>query len=200
MHLAIIIGTAAGLIHITGYLLYMRSAFTGQSQPNLASWLLWSVLTTANGLSYLTMSGDLVKSVIPIVGSFATVAVFALSLRFGRFKKLDIADKVALAIGAGAVALWWALRSATVANLLLQVCFIISFTPTLRGVWRNSHAERVAPWFTWCVADLFSIIVIILRWRGQYQDLASPISGVIMSTLVILFTFHKQKNRQRKRA
>jgi len=42
---------------------------------------------------------------------------------------------------------WWVFRSATYANLILQVCILVSFIPTYRTVWNNPKTEKALPWF-----------------------------------------------------
>jgi len=191
MELALWLSIIAGLMHVVAFALYNKQMLQGTSIPNAATWTLWSFLTVLNVSSYLVMSGDMVKSILPIASSFACIGTFMFSLYKGKLSRVDIWDGSALAIGVVSGLVWWWYHSATYANLILQLSVAISFVPTYRGAWKNPANEKAFPWYLWSSAYILSIFVIVLRWRGQYEDLVYPVNCLILHATVGLLTRRK---------
>ena len=188
MNLAVLLGIVAGLLHILAFVLYNKQMLQGTSKPNTATWTLWTFLTVLNVSSYAVMSGDWVKTILPLVSSIACIFTFLFSLYKGKLSKVDPWDGLALGIGIISGLVWWHYKSATYANLILQSSIAVSFVPTYRGVWKNPLKEKALPWYIWSSAYILSIAVITLRWKGQYQDLVYPITGLILHPVVGLLT------------
>jgi len=176
MYIDTVLGIMAGLLHIIAFVIYNKQMLEGTSQPNSATWTLWVFLTILNATSYSEMSGDWVKSFLPIASSLACVITFSVALFRGKFSKLDSYDMTALAIGFVSAFAWWYYQSATYANVILQLSVLISFIPTYKGVWKDSKNEKSLPWFIWAFAYVLSIVVIYMRWQGQWQDLVYPVN------------------------
>jgi len=174
-----VLGVFAGSVHLVSYALYNREMLLGRIRPNTATWILWSFLATLNTASYLAMSGDLAKSVTPIVGCAACLLTLGLTAKKGRLSRLSRFDLTVLAIGIAAGLLWWGSRSAAFANLLLQLAFVIANIPTLRGVWRDPCTEQPLPWLGFALAYVLNIAVVLMRWQGQVLDLAYPVCSLL---------------------
>jgi len=188
---AIMLSIIAGLLHVLAFAIYNKQMIQGTSQPNSATWTLWTFLTVLNVSSYSVMSGDWIKSILPLASSIACILTFLFSLYKGKLSKIDPWDSVALSIGIVSGFVWWYFKSATYANLILQASVAVSFVPTYRGVWKNPLKERALPWYIWSFAYVLSIIVIIMRWKGQYQDLVYPINCLILHVVVGALTKRK---------
>lgn len=174
----------AALLLLVAYAIYFRKTSRGDAQPNAASWSLWVFLVALNTVSYGLMTGDSVKAYLSFAGSIAAIAVFVNALVRGRFKRLNKWDIAALTIGFIASFMWWWFRSALYGNLILQLALFISFIPTVSSVLEDPRREPPLPWFLWGVAFAVVFIVVLLRWRGQPQDLVNPIYGIVCHTLV----------------
>lgn len=193
MTVEVILGVIAGLIHIVAFLIYHRQMLQGTSKPNQATWTLWVFISTLNCISYIVMSGDIIKGLLPIASTAACIAVFVVSLFKGKLSKLNFGDQIALMLGFASIFVWRAYRSATYANLILQICILISFIPTYRGVWKEPSNEKALPWFVWSSAYILTIIVVFLRWQGQYQDLVYPINCLLLHGGVGILSLRKPK-------
>jgi hypothetical protein len=188
LDITILLGITAGLMHVLAFVLYNRQMPKGTSQPNSATWTLWTFLTVLNVSSYAVMSGDWVKSLLPLVSSIACIATFLFSFYKGKLSKIDPWDGLALGIGIISGLVWWYYKSAMYANLILQASVAVSFVPTYRGVWKDPMKERALPWYIWSSAYILSIIVVALRWHNQYQDLVYPVNCLILHAVVGLLT------------
>lgn len=189
--IAMVLGFIGGAMHVMAFLIYNRQMLRGESKPNTATWSTWVVLSTLNATSYFFMSGDWVKTLLPIASTTACIGTFAFSLLKGKLSKLDPLDTLALILGLGVSFVWWWQRNATFANLLLQIPITISFFPTYRGVVKNPKVEKALPWFIWSSAYIFSITTVILRWKGQPQDLVYPVLCLILHGGVGFLTLRK---------
>ncbi len=178
------LGVIAGVMHVVAFVLYNRQMLKGVSRPNTATWTLWVFLTFLNLGSYRAMSGDWVKSILPLASSTACLFTFIFALAKGKLSKIDPWDGAALGVGIIAGFAWWQYNSATYANLILQGSIAISFAPTLRSIRLDRTSEKPLPWFIWSVAYVLSIVVIVMRWRGQWQDFVYPVNCLMLHAAV----------------
>jgi len=183
----VLLGVIAGLMHVFAFIIYHRQMLKGFSCPNIATWTLWVFISTLNCISYIVMSESIVKGFLPIASTLALYLVFSASLFKGKFSRLDSSDEIALIIGVFSLFIWWAYRSAVYANLLLQICIIISFIPTYRGIWKDPNKEKAWPWFVWSLAYIIQIIIVFLEWKAWYQ-LVYPINCLVLHLIVGLLS------------
>lgn len=183
----ILVGVAT-LTHIVAFVMYNRQLLKGKSKPNIISWLIWAFITILNFTSYNVMSGDWLKSLLPTVSSMLCVLTFVLTFFTGRFARVSWADMLALALGLFAAGLWHLLNSATYANLILQASIAIGFLPTFRSVWERPNNEPPIPWFVWCAAFSLGLIVVLLRWQGQYQDLVYYLNCLVLHLAIAVLS------------
>jgi len=187
------IAMIAALIHIAAFLLYNKSIFQGKALPNIATWAIWAALSFLNFGSYLDMSGDWVKSILPAVSSLLCVATFFVAVLGGEFSRIGKYDLLALVFGLIAALTWWWFRSATYANLLLQISIGIGFVPTCRSVWRLPETEVPLPWLMWATAYSIGTSVVLSRWRGQWQDLAYYVGCMAMHFVVWMLAIQQPR-------
>ena len=182
----------AGLMHVIAFAIYNRQMLKKDSEPNIATWTIWSFLTVINFRSYEKMSGDMVKSILPTASSIACIITFLYTLYKGKFEKVDIYDLLAIPIGIIAGVFYFYYSLAMYANLILQFAVLISFWPTWRGVWKDPKKEKSLPWIIWTSAYTLQIGVVYLRWTGQYEDLAYPVCCFFWHAFVPVFKHRKK--------
>jgi len=95
----IVLGISAGLMHVFAFAIYNKQMLQGTSKPNSATWILWTFLTVLNVSSYAVMSGDWVKTILPLASSIACILTFLFSLYKGKLSRVDPWDGLALGIG-----------------------------------------------------------------------------------------------------
>lgn len=195
MEISIVLSTLAGLGFCLAYLEYNRVVITGKTKPNGAAWAIWSAIAVVSTGSYIAVSEDFWKSLLPILNIMLCIGTFVLALIAGKFKRLDVTDWIALGIGLTAVVVWGAYKSATYANLIVQVAIAVGFIPIWRAVWKNPSCEHSRPWLIWVVSYLVSLIVVTLRWKGQWIDLVYPINCVLLHASVPILCSLRAKAR-----
>ncbi len=174
------LGIAAGVLQLAAFYFYNRRIFAGEIVPTTATWTLWAFLTVLNASSYAEMTVDVAKYILPTASAAATLATFAYSLRAGKFGRMDLWGKRALALGIAAGCAWWWYKSAAYANIILVVAIAISFIPLYEVVWRNPAIEKPLPWFVWTAAFGTLTLVNVLRWQGDWMPLVYPVSMVVL--------------------
>ncbi len=191
MDLTLLLGIAAGVLQLVAFGIYNKQVFQGTTTPNTATWTLWAFLIALNASTYAAMTADLAKSLLPIASALAGLGTFAYALFAGKFRRLDFWDWVVLSIGIAAGVVWWWYQSATYANLLVVGAVVVSFLPLLRGVWKNPAVEKALAWYVWATAYILLTMVVILRWKGQYEDFVYPVSMFFLHLAVGLLTLRK---------
>jgi len=176
----------ASMIQLLGFALYDVRIFTSATHPNIASWSIWTLVTAVNFTSYRSMTKDWAKSLLPTVSWAANIVTFAMIAFTGDWSALSIFDKLAIGFGALAVLAWKLFGSATYANLIMQGCIAIGFIPLYLELAKNPRTETPLPWLLWSLAYVLAIIVVRLRWRKQYQDLAYPVCNLGLHFTVAL--------------
>lgn len=164
--LTVILGVLAAGLHGTAYVFYNRQTWRGTSHPNAASWSVWAFLSILNAASYRSMSGDTVTSLQFLTGSVACLLTFLITLVTGRFTALSRIEWRVLTMGIIAAGVWRVFQSATGANMIILVTFVVSFMPTLVGVWRDHRKETPRSWILWTTAFAVTCINVVLRERG----------------------------------
>ena len=199
MNVGIILAIISGIGTTLAYLDYNRVVLKGETKPNGATWAIWSTIALISSTSYLASSGDIWKSIIPLVNILLCIGTFVLALVGGKFKKLDVTDWCALAIGIIATVVW-KLTTASYANLIVQVAIVIGFIPTWCGIWKTPSCEKPRPWWIWFVSYGIAAVVVILRWKHQWVDLVYPVLCVFLhASIPILGIISKRSKTQRKR-
>lgn len=192
MEFSFLLGIVAGCVQVAAFVVYNRNMIKGSSTPNATTWSLWAFLTGLNAASYAAMTGDLAKYFLPIASAVATIFTFGYALMRGKFGKIDAWDRLVLVLGIVAGFVWWWRQSAEYANMLVVLAIAISFWPTYRGVWRDPTLERPAPWFLWTSAYVLFAVTVVLRWRGEYQDLLLPVSFALLHGVVGMLVMLRQ--------
>jgi hypothetical protein len=195
MHeLTVALGLMAALLHGVAYVLYSVQTKIGKSSPNAASWSIWAFLATLNALSYHEMSGDLVASLQFFTGSVACILTFLYVLTIGKFSKLKPKEWGLFVLGLLATLVWWKFRSATGANLIVLVAFIISFIPTFEGVLRDPFKETSSSWILWTLAFLVTTTNVVLR-DSKPIALLTPIVLLIAHSSIAILSTQSRKAR-----
>jgi len=193
MFLGVILGFIAASMHVTAFTIHAWQTSKGVSTPNPATWGLWTFISALNCASFITMREHRIVGLLPIVSSISCIVVFLIYLFRHKFSGLDFLENIALVLGVLAIFVWWHYHSATYANLVLQPAIVISFVPTLRGVWKKPAVEKALPWFIWSPAYIFLMAGIFLKWEAKSLQLVYPINSLILHALVGILSLRKPK-------
>lgn len=157
------ISIIASLCNLASGTSYFKQLIKNESIPNPATWLIWVVVTMINAATYffvvresvwIALASGVMAAVIFIIFVTATIN--------GKFTRFGIIDAVCLALAIAVGILWAVTNNPVLANVSLQVIFLISFYPTLHGLLRRQGKERPMPWFFASVSYMLQIVVVVL--------------------------------------
>lgn len=178
--LSVFLSIAAVLCHTVAYLEYNRGFLFGDTKPNGATWAIWSTIAAISTGTYLKNSGDMWMSLLPLINILLCVGTFMVALWKRRFERLDSIEWAALGIGLCAAFVWWLYQSAVYANLIAQVAVLVGFIAMWRTVWKNPLTEEPRPWWIWVAGYCLMVLVVVLRWQGQWIDLVYPVIAALL--------------------
>ncbi len=187
LNLSLIISILAGTLQLLGYFTYNRMALSGKIVPNTASWLIWAmggVLTTA---SYIFVSGDWVKNVLPIVCSMSAILIYIFCLVKGRFQKIDSFEWIVITLDICITIYWYLSKEPFITNVLYVLSAFPSFIPIIRYVWRNPLSENAVPWMLWSFAYFLMTMTVIMRYE-KWQDLFYPVALFFLHVIVAILS------------
>lgn len=166
---------------------YNRDQIHNRNNPNLVSWVLWSFVTVIETTSHGSLTGDWIKTTTLITDALF-VGITTLILLFrgvkGNLTSLSSWDKLAIIIGIISL-LVWKFSSVLTANVIIQFAYFLAFLTTYIGVWKDPSREPAKIWFVWTAVFFFGgVVVVLLRWNGQWEDLISPVIYVILHAIV----------------
>jgi hypothetical protein len=186
--LIFLVGILAGLLQVTGYVLYYVPLYKGTTRPNISGWALWSFGTLVGLLSYKGMTHDWAKIILPILCNLSCLFIFIYALRKGNYKPFDEREKrVGKIYFLAAVA---ALFTPTYGNLIQQFGTLVSFWPYIKSVRNGTAIEKPLPWFVWAAAYSTLLVVCLLKFNG-WQELVYPINCLVLHGTIGILALQK---------
>jgi hypothetical protein len=188
----------SGLFGCLSMGLYVLQLVKGSSIPNPATWIIWLIIGVINLLTYfLVVEHNLLRSLTLLVVTSGILVVTVYSLVRGRFAKLRLLDIVCFLLALMIVVLWRVTGDPILANLILQVVYIISFIPTILGLHQGILKEKPWPWILAVGGYVFMIAATMVSWTNQsWPALAHPIiNGVIGNGLVAYYAIRNKDRR-----
>lgn len=178
----ILLGVIIALTQLAGYYYYYLSVKSGV-RPNTTSWTIWTLGSILDLASYMALTGDWVKNLLPMACTFASVVMYVHFLSRGKFQKLSTENILMICADVFATIMWYVTDSALVGNLLLQVSTIISFVPIIKEVYDDDENETPLPWLIWSAAYFMDVILVGLRWE-KWGDMVYPATCLVLHLLV----------------
>lgn len=158
------IGLISGLLVIASIIPYGLRTYQGKVQPNLTSFVLWTLISLTLLLTYRSSGAG--ANIWPAVFGFTNPLLITLLVlrRKGRMAKFSPLEKACLVLGLLSLGLWlvvrenkelsqWALYLAIVADLFAAI-------PTIRFVWTSPQDDRPFAWALFAVGYGLAIFAV----------------------------------------
>lgn len=186
-------GEVAGLISLSAFVPYIVSILKGETKPNRASWLVWTVAGAMLAASYRESgAGDAIW--VPVSYVAGPLATFIVSLRYNDGEGWSGLNKICILVSAGSSVLWLVLFSFFGKNtgVPLAVMYINIFIdgmgalPTLRKSFHEPESEDRLTWALFITGNTLNLFAVE-HWSlatGSYPLYMFVASGAI-SALVI---------------
>lgn len=152
------IGIIAGILAIAGYVPYIISILRGKTQPNRATWFIWTVVGGLLAFSYLA-EGDQNTIWLPMGYFLGPLITVFLSLRYGYaiWTKIDTICVVAALIS---IIPWILSDNATLTLLINVLIDATGAIPTLIKTYHEPETEDLTAWVIFFIANTLQLIAI----------------------------------------
>jgi len=176
------------LILMAVFVTYFNQVRRGLSVPNPSTWLLWTVVGVMNAASYfLVVHGNLWQSAYVLLSTVGLIVICVYAVVRGKFGRIGWTEIVCLALAVVVGVLWKATSDAVVANLSLQLIFIISFVPTVSGLLKRTLKEKALPWAMGVTSYICTVVGILTSVSFDLTALAYPvINGIVGNGTVLV--------------
>ncbi|MCX6754183.1 MAG: hypothetical protein NTV03_03975 [Candidatus Nomurabacteria bacterium] len=179
-HIPLILTILSSLIFLGFFVLYNKDILNGSVKPNIVSWGLFSLITLINAVTYIAFTHDIFKGALAFTDFFTCIVITCLIIFRGQLRKLSLSEIIIIILSVASLVVWWLLKSALYANLLLQPAYILAFIPTLKNAWANPQNESSLVWLMWAFSFLLTITVIIIRWDNNFADIINSSIAFIL--------------------
>ena len=185
-----ILASAAGIIQIIGYVVYVK---VSEGPVNTGSWLIWTLSAGVDLVSYLYVTEvNWIKNLLPAACAIACVVTFLHLLFRGHLSWPDKSEWGMVVTDSVISVAWWTnLLTVIGANLMLQASTILSAIPMIRGLLLAKEREDYRPWALWSSAYFCHLMAVCLQ-LGHWSELAYPIANLIMN-MAVMFVVIKLK-------
>ena len=191
-----LISLLAGVLLVISLSIYVVRLIRGASIPNPATWGIWLLVGLINLVTYLhVVRGNLSNTIVIIVANLGVAAITGYSFFKGRFSPLGLTEKISLVLALFVGIIWQLTGNPILANLILQVVYIISFIPTVVGLARGEIKETPLPWVLAVVSYTLMTVPTFLHWSAErWVELAHPlINGIFGNGLVAYYSLRGSK-------
>lgn len=178
----LIIGPVLNVLCIIPYLVSM---VRGNTKPNIATWLTWTILTGI-GAAAVIVSDGWGEALLPAGASLVTLSVVLLGLKYGyaEYGKFDITCQILAIVG---LSMWFIFNSPLVGLIAVIVIDAIAGLPTIRHGWRKPFEET---WQTFAIGSAASFITFLGLTELTITNIAFPIylslaNGIIAAAIIL---------------
>ena len=190
---------AANVLIVVVMVIYFKQVVKGVSVPNPSAWLIWIIIGLMNMVSYfLVVRGDLWQSLITIVTFAGFIFIFVYATVKGKFAGFSKADMFyfipALVVGV----IWQTTGNADLANISLQIVYLLSYLPIVHGLLSHRLREKSLPWNLASISYCLMILAIVTADSWRWIALVHPIANGIVGNGSVILAIHLQARKTRK--
>lgn len=156
--------TLALLFSLMAFLNYIRDTLKRRTQPQRASWLIWSVLSL---IAFMTQVSEGATTLLWFIGAqFAcTFSIFFLSIWYGSGSYLSRRNLTTFAAASFGLILWYVLDNAAYALAMIITISAIGGYATVTKAYRAPESETLSSWVMLAVASMCGIASVdVLDW------------------------------------
>jgi len=195
-HMLHILGIIAGILALIAPIPYIYETIRGETKPNRATWLIWSVLL-AIALAVQIREGGTYSAILTAADLIGTSTTFILSIWHGQ-GGWEFLDKLSLVGAAVGLLLWWGFNSP---GLALAMTILIDFSgaiPTIPKAYAHPETETASTFWLVFIGGALSTIAV---GRFSLVLMAYPIYLAFVNGLLGgLVTFSPNRKLRTKHA
>ena len=181
-----VFGLASAILSTFAYFPYIRDTLLGETQPQRASWLIWSVLgSIAFGSQlYEGATDSLWFAGVQVSG---TIIVFLLSVRLGVGGFLDRRDCLVLLLAAAGLVAWYTTETAAYALAITISISLLGGTVTIAKAYLDPGSETLSTWLLSFCASICALLAVgQLNWvLLAYPAYLFALNGAIITAMML---------------
>ena len=153
------LGIAAGVLSTYAYIPYISDTIQRRTQPQRASWLIWSVLGSIAFASqvYEGATASLWFAGVQITG---TITVFVLSIWVGKGCFLSKADKLILLTASLGLVLWYFTETAAYTLGITISISLLGGLATVAKAYKDPDSETLSTWVVSLIASACAVLSV----------------------------------------
>ncbi|MBX4199253.1 hypothetical protein KW800_03235 [Candidatus Parcubacteria bacterium] len=160
---------ASASIGVVAYSFYFNDTRGSEISPNRWSWLIWSITTLVEALTYREISGDPMEYAVFLVSAACCSVVTTLIWTKSKWQIPDWTEVVSLVVSIAAVVVWIGFCETVWAHYLTVGALPVAFWPTWRDSWKNYDLENSRAWGLWSIGDFVVIILVLTRIKDTAE-------------------------------
>lgn len=177
-------GLVSAVLSTFAYLPYIRDTLMHRTQPQRASWLIWSMLSMIAFWSQV-YEGATDSLWFSGAQSGGTVIVFVLSIWLGVGGFLNRRDALVLLLAAGGLVAWYFTETAVYALAVTISISLLGGMVTVSKAYWHPESETLSTW-VWCFAA--SIFAILAVGQVDWVILAYPLYLFALNGAIVVAT------------
>lgn len=183
----LILGIAASVLNLLGYIPYIRDILRGIVKPQRVTWGIWSILTTIAAVNQILNDGG--HSSWFFVSTAALVMLtFALSLKYGMGGASHL-DRVCLALAIVLLVYWLTVQDTRLSTLIAVIIDVIGAIPTLIKTYRHPETETYPQWV---LAGIGGLLTMFAVTRLDWALLIYPAYIFIMNGVIVAIKYWRE--------
>lgn len=183
-----VFGGMSAALQVAGYVQYLRLVSSGQTEPNMTSWSLWSLSAGISLLIYHDVTDDWAKLALPLACGLSSVCVVTLCLVKRAYRMPDRTEWLLALLDVTVIAVWMTVEETLIAYTALLIDTAVSVIPLARSVWVGEYRETPGPWGIWSLAYINMLVATVLRWEGV-AALALPVVYILTHGMIWWFAY-----------
>ncbi len=175
-------GLTSAVLSTFAYLPYIIDTIARRTQPQRASWLIWSVLSGIAFFSQLYEGANLSLWFAGVQAS-GTMVVFILSIGQGVGGFLKKTDCLVLAAAAIGLLLWYLTESAAYALGITISISLLGGSVTVLKAYKDPDSETMQTWFLSMIASALALFSV---GHIDWVLMAYPLYLLVLNTAIVV--------------
>lgn len=186
-----VLGTAAIVLSLVGYIPYVRDVIKGKTKPHAFSWVVWTLVTFIVGIAQLA-AGAGWGTVHNLVTGFIGLVILFYALK-NKDKDIKRIDVILLVLALLSIPLWAATNNPTYSIILITIIDILAFAPTLRKTWHAPDSETLS---SYVIAGIKYCLAIGAIGAYSFATLLYPIALIGMNVTLVTIIIARRRTQQ----
>lgn len=177
----LVFGVLSGVLTILGYIPYIIDTLKKRTQPERASWLIWSTIGSIAFFSqvYEGATNSLWFAGMQVSG---TIIIFLLSIKLGAGEYLSRKNQIIFFVAFCGLVAWYFTETAVYALAISISIGLLGGIVTVQKAYQDPESETIS---TWVLALLASVCAVISVGKIDWVILAFPLYLLTLYTAIV---------------